>query len=143
MESYRQLREEMEKVQASYKTLKEVEDMLHKTLIQAEQSSKDMLENARHRAELVVREAESKADEIMRTGVNDRKDLQQEIRDLVHRRDQVLVQLRVFLNQAKMAPISRPKRSSTSKKARSNRLPTVAATIYSTISFKICSPMTG
>ncbi|MEO0640358.1 MAG: DivIVA domain-containing protein, partial [Bacteroidota bacterium] len=44
LEAYRSLKEELEKTQSKYNTLKEVEDILHKTLMQAEQSSRDALE---------------------------------------------------------------------------------------------------
>ncbi|MDX1909181.1 MAG: DivIVA domain-containing protein [Bacteroidia bacterium] len=96
-EAYRAVREELEKMQASYRTLKEVEDMLHKTLIQAEQSSRDTMENARQRAELKIREAEARAHDIMRKGVEDRNGLQQEIQELIRMRDQLLTQLQLFL----------------------------------------------
>ncbi|MEZ4824721.1 MAG: DivIVA domain-containing protein [Bacteroidia bacterium] len=96
-DKYRSLKEEMEKVQASYQTLKEVEDMLHRTLMQAEQSSRDTLENARQKAELRLREAESRAHEIVKKGIEDRNTLQKEIEDFARRRDQILTQLRLFL----------------------------------------------
>lgn len=96
-ESYRTLKEEMEKIQASYKTLKEVEDMLHRTLMQAEQSSRDTLENARQKAELRLREAEARAHDIVKKGIEDRNNLQREIEEFARRRDQILTQLRVFL----------------------------------------------
>lgn len=96
-DKYRTLREEMDKVQASYQTLKEVEDMLHRTLMQAEQSSRDTVENARQKAELRIREAESRAHEIVKKGIEDRNTLQKEIEEFARRRDQILTQLRVFL----------------------------------------------
>ncbi|MDX2250382.1 MAG: DivIVA domain-containing protein [Bacteroidia bacterium] len=96
-EKYRSLKEEMEKIQASYQTLKEVEDMLHRTLMQAEQSSRDTIENARQKAELRLREAESRAHEIVKKGIEDRNTLQKEIEEFARRRDQILTQLRVFL----------------------------------------------
>ncbi|MEZ4773493.1 MAG: DivIVA domain-containing protein [Bacteroidia bacterium] len=96
-DKYRALREEMDKVQASYQTLKEVEDMLHRTLMQAEQSSRDTVENARQKAELRIREAESRAHEIVKKGIEDRNTLQREIEEFARRRDQILTQLRVFL----------------------------------------------
>jgi cell division initiation protein len=97
LESQRGLRAELEKIQASYRTLKEVEDMLHKTLMQAEQSSRDTLDNARQKAELLVQDAEARAREILRKGVEDRNQLQREIEELSRQRDQVLGQLQVFL----------------------------------------------
>jgi cell division initiation protein len=97
VEAYRTIKEEFDKVQASYNTLKEVEGMLHKTLMQAERSSRDTLENARYKAELRIKEAEQEAREIIRKGHQDRDDLKQEISDLSRRRDQLLMQLQIFL----------------------------------------------
>jgi cell division initiation protein len=97
LEKQRNLQDEMNKLKASYRTLKEVEDMLHKTLMQAEQSSSDTIENARQKAELRLREAESRAHEIVKRGIEDRNNLQKEIEEFSRRRDQILTQLRVFL----------------------------------------------
>lgn len=97
LEHQRYLKEELEKIQASYRTLKEVEDMLHKTLMQAEQSSRDTLENARQKAELRLREAEAKSREIVRQGIEDRNSLQKEVADMTRMREQILTQLQLFL----------------------------------------------
>lgn len=95
--AYRTLKEELERVKASYATLKEVEDMLHKTLMQAEQSARDTLENARQKAELKVREAEVRSRDILRKGQEDRNVIQRELEELTQRRNQILTQLQVFL----------------------------------------------
>jgi cell division initiation protein len=97
LEEYRKLKDELEKIQNNYNTLKEVEDILHKTLMQAEQSSRDTMENARQKAELRLREAEARAQEIVRKGVEDRNDIQREIAELTRYRDKVLSQLQGFL----------------------------------------------
>lgn len=97
LEINRALKEELEKVQASYNTLKEVENMLHKTLIQAEQSSKTTLENARQKAELRIREAEARAREIMQEGIESRNRAEREIGELENRKDELLMQMQVFL----------------------------------------------
>ena len=95
--AYQRLKSDFDKVQTGYRTLKEVEGMLHKTLIQAERSSHEVLENAHQKAELKVQEAESKAREILRQSRNDRDTLQHEMETLVRQRDQVLGQLEGFL----------------------------------------------
>ncbi|MEM7659856.1 MAG: DivIVA domain-containing protein [Bacteroidota bacterium] len=94
----RQQKEQLQKITASYETLKEVEDMLHKTLMQAEQSARDTLENARQKAELRLRESELKAKEIVRKGMADRNHLQRELEELTRRREQIISQLHIFLN---------------------------------------------
>ncbi|GEM_PF-592402 len=97
LEINRALKEELQKTQASYNTLKEVENMLHKTLIQAEQSSKTTVENARQKAELKIREAEARSREIMQEGVKSRNRAEKEIGELENRRDEILMQMQVFL----------------------------------------------
>jgi cell division initiation protein len=97
LDANQQVKEELERTKASYRTLKEVEDMLHRTLMQAEQSARDTVENARQKAELKVREAEVRAQDILRKGVDDRTDIQREITELIRRRDQLFSQLQIFL----------------------------------------------
>lgn len=94
---HRALKEELERIKASYATLKEVEDMLHKTLMQAEQSARDTLENARQKADLKIREAEIRSREIVRKGQDDRNLLLREVEELTQRRNQILTQLQIFL----------------------------------------------
>ena len=97
IESNRALNSEIEKLKASYHTLKEVENMLHKTLMQAEHSSRATMENARQKAELKVREAESRAREVVQKGIEERKRLERDIESLTKRKEEVLTQLQVFL----------------------------------------------
>ena len=97
MEENRKIKSELEKVQAGYNSLKEVEGMLQKTLHQAEQSTKDTLDNARKRASLIVNEAEANAREVVRQGVEQRNNIDREITELCERRDEILMQLHIFL----------------------------------------------
>lgn len=97
LEGHRNLRNELEQLRGRYDTLKEVEDMLHKTLIQAEQSARDTLENARQKADIRLREADLKAREVIQKGVEDRNSLQKDIQELTRRREQLLGQLQLFL----------------------------------------------
>jgi cell division initiation protein len=96
-EENRLLKEELERTKASYHALKEVEDMLHKTLMQAERSSRDTLETARQKAELKLQEADSQAKEIIRRAMKGREELQKEIGELFKQREEVLMQLRIYL----------------------------------------------
>lgn len=97
MGEMRKLKEEQDKLQAKYSSLKELENMLHKTLMQAEQSSKNTMENARQKAELKVREAESKARDIVRRGIDERNRLEGEIITLKSKQEELLNQLHHFL----------------------------------------------
>jgi cell division initiation protein len=92
-ESTSRLRE----VESNYKSLKDIEHILHKTLLQAEQSSKNTMENARQKAELKVQEAEAKAREIVRKGIDERNRLEGEIAELRQRKEEILLQLNLFL----------------------------------------------
>ncbi|MEO0469696.1 MAG: DivIVA domain-containing protein [Bacteroidota bacterium] len=96
-EEHRALKEELGAVKANYNALKEVEDMLHKTLMQAERSSRDTLETARQKADLRIQEAEAQAKAMVRRAVDDRNELQKEIEELAGRREQVLTQLQIYL----------------------------------------------
>ena len=98
MEVSRNLKEELEKIKASYETLKEVENMLHKTLMQAEQSSRSTVENARQKADLKIQEAEAKAREIVQRGINERSRIDSEILELNKWRGELLGELQNFLH---------------------------------------------
>lgn len=98
LESNRKLKEELDKVQSNYNTLKQVENMLHKTLMQAEVSSKTTLENAREKAELKLMEAEAKARDIVQDGISERKRVDGDIQELMDTRDEIMTQLKVFLS---------------------------------------------
>lgn len=98
MEAHKAVKDELYRVQTSYNTLKEVEGMLHKTLIQAEQSSRDTMESAKQRASLKVREAEGEAQSILRQGREERDNLKREITELARKREQLMVQLKGFLS---------------------------------------------
>ena len=98
LEAHKAVKDELYRVQTSYNTLKEVEGMLHKTLIQAEQSSRDTMESAKQRANLKVREAESEAQSIIRQGREEKDKLMREITELTRKREQLMVQLKGFLS---------------------------------------------
>src|SRR5688500_17654053 len=83
MEEIRKLRTELDKTKSNLENFKEMESILHKTLLQAEQSSKTTLENAKKDAELKIQEAEHKAAEIIKNALNDRSRMEREINELV------------------------------------------------------------
>ncbi len=96
-EENRKLKEELERTRANYHALKEVEDMLHKTLMQAERSSRDTLETARQKAELKIQEADSQSAEIIRRALKNREEIQSEIGELYRQREDIITQLEVYL----------------------------------------------
>lgn len=76
----------------------ETEAMLQKTLQHAEQSSAAITENARKEAAIIVQEAEQKAYEIVQQALKERERLERDIQDLNARRNDILVQMKSFLN---------------------------------------------
>lgn len=98
LETNRQLREQLAELQTRYDGLREVESMLHKTLHQAEHTSRVSLENAKQKADIRLREAEIKAQEIVRKGMEERQRLDQEVSELSARKEELLMQLKLFLN---------------------------------------------
>ncbi|NBV13359.1 MAG: DivIVA domain-containing protein [Sphingobacteriia bacterium] len=97
LEEHRKIKSDLEKTKSSLEHFKEMEAILHKTLLQAEQSSKATLENAKKDAELKVQEAEYKANEILSSIQTDRRQLEREINELINRRNDILQQLKTFL----------------------------------------------
>lgn len=97
LESHRALKDELNKLQASYDTLKEVEGMLHKTLMQAEQSAASLMESARQKADLQVREAEAQARDAIRKGAESQQRIETDISQLIRQREEVIAQLELFL----------------------------------------------
>lgn len=97
LESHRSLKEQLDKLQGSYDTLKEIEGMLHKTLMQAEQSAASVMENARQKADLKIREAENHAREVLRKSTEERQRIEGDLSQLARQREDVIVQLELFL----------------------------------------------
>lgn len=93
----RQMKAQMDQLQADYNSLKKVENMLHKTLLQAEQSAKTTLDNALQKAELKIQAAEAQAREIVRRGEDGVQQLYQDIDKLEGRKEEIVLHLEVFL----------------------------------------------
>lgn len=96
-EEQRKMKIELDKTKTSLEHYKGMESIMHKTLLQAEQSSKSTLENAKKDAELKIQEAEYKANEILSSIQTDKRQLEREIHELVARRNDILQQLKTFL----------------------------------------------
>ena len=101
LEENKRLKTELDKTQSNLDNLKKVENVLHKTLLQAEQTSKSTIENAKKDAELKVQEAENKANEILKTAMSERSRVELEINELIARRNDILQQLKAFISSQK------------------------------------------
>jgi len=97
IEENRKMKNDLDKTKSSLEHYKEMETILHKTMLQAEQSSKSTVENAKKDAELKIQEAEYKANEILSSIQSDKRQLEREIHELVARRNDILQQLKTFL----------------------------------------------
>ncbi len=115
----RSLKAELKATQESLQHFREMESMLHKTLLQAEQSSKATLENAQREAEIRLQEADQQAQQLLHNAriesemkkqeaeqravgiltqaYEDRSRIEQEVHQLSLRRNEILSQLSLFL----------------------------------------------
>ncbi len=92
------LKVELEKAKSALSSYQELEGMMHKTLKQAEETSKSTLENAKKDAELVINNAEQKAQSLIQNAKSKMEELDKEIRELNFRKKDILSQLKLFLN---------------------------------------------
>jgi len=90
-------REQFEKLLTQYNSMKEVEHILHKTLLQAEQTANDTLENARTKAGLKIKDAEVRAQEIVRRGMDERARIDRDLQELSAKKEEIVMQLTMFL----------------------------------------------
>lgn len=97
LEEQKRLKTELDKTTSSLNSLKQVETVLHKTLLQAEETSKSTVEHARKDAELKVQEAENKARAIIKEAINERTKIEMQVNELVSRRNEILQQLKSYL----------------------------------------------
>ena len=97
VEENRRLKIDLEKTQSSLDNLKKVETVLHKTLLQAEETSKSTIENAKKDAELKVQEAEAKSKELIQNALTEKSRVEIQINELINRRNEILQQLKSYL----------------------------------------------
>ena len=98
VEDLRRLKTELDKTQSNLDNLKQVESALHKTLMQAEESSKSMIENAKKDAELKVQEAEARSQGLIKKAFDERSKMEMQVNELVARRNEIMQQLKSFLS---------------------------------------------
>jgi cell division initiation protein len=98
LEQHNRLRTELETARIRLGSFEQVENVLHKTLYQAEQSSKSTIETAQREADVVLQEARQKARELTAEAQQARQQALSEVNVLLLRRDELLSQLRGLLN---------------------------------------------
>lgn len=97
LEENKRLKIDLEKTQSELKSLKQVESALHETLLQAKENAKAKLENAQKNAELKVQEAEANSKEIVKRAMTDRSRIEMQVNELITRRNEILHQLKSYL----------------------------------------------
>jgi cell division initiation protein len=88
---------ELERLRTANGRYQETEQMLHRTLQQAELSSKAVVDNAKREAELILAEADQRANEMLQKAYDERTRLDNDLGDLYARRAEALQQIERFL----------------------------------------------
>ncbi|HET6371315.1 MAG TPA: DivIVA domain-containing protein [Nitrospiria bacterium] len=92
-----ELRERMVAMEGSLNELKKKEGALTSTLISAQKAIDEMKSTAQKEGELIIKEAELKAEELSRSASAEVSRLQREIFDLKRQRDQFIEKLRAYI----------------------------------------------
>ncbi len=98
LEERHTLRQKVEQLSTELTRYKEMESLLQRTLLQAEENSRITLQNAEKNAALILQEARQKADEILHALQRQREQLEEAIQTLQQRRQEILLELRTFLS---------------------------------------------
>lgn len=94
----RELSHKVTELETSLKDYKQVEKVLHQTMLQAEETSKQMSENARNQATNMLKEAEVKGMAMIEAAKQDVSELRQQIAMLQNQRQEMVNRLRVLLD---------------------------------------------
>jgi len=95
------LKKKFEKAQKDLLKFERKEDILRETLVSAHRFSKDIKSNSEKEGEMIVKEAEMRADEIINDAVRRQKDLKGEIKNLKFKRKEIENDLINMLNSLK------------------------------------------
>ncbi len=97
LEENQDLRKKVESLSQEIARYREMESLLQRTLLQAEESSRALIENAEKKAQLIIHEAEQKAGTILHTLQKEKEALESHIELLRQRRQELILELRTFL----------------------------------------------
>lgn len=99
---------EKEKVKNDHELLKDKilkyekrEEILRDTLVSAQKFSNEIKSTAEREAELIIKEAEMKSDEIINQAISRQRDLKEEIRNLKFKRKEIEAEILNMLNSLK------------------------------------------
>ena len=92
------MKKKLEKLQNDIQKYERKEDILRETLVSAHRFSKDIKSNSEKEGEMIVKESEMRADEIINSAVQRQKDLKSEIKNLKFKRKEIENDLINMLN---------------------------------------------
>ncbi len=95
------MKKKLEKLQNDIQKYERKEDILRETLVSAHRFSKDIKSNSEKEGEMIVKESEMRADEIINSAVQRQKDLKSEIKNLKFKRKEIENDLINMLNSLK------------------------------------------
>lgn len=93
-----ELREKVKRLDAELSQYRQLENTLQQTLVLAQQTAEEVKQAARHEAELLLREAEQEKLRKVSEAQEKWEEIQEEIQDLMRKRDLVRTQLKSFLH---------------------------------------------
>ncbi len=117
LEDQQEFRKKVETLSQEIARYREMESLLQRTLLQAEESSRALIENAEKKAQLIVHEAQQKAEALLHGLQKEKEALESHIEQLKQRRLELILELRTFLQmqlerldhlsrEVKAAPVS-------------------------------------
>jgi cell division initiation protein len=95
------IRKNLEKVRQKLEKFEKREEILRDTLVSAQKFSAEIKTNSQKESELIIREAEMKGEEIVKSAIERQKDLKEEIRSLKFKRREIETDLVNMLNSLK------------------------------------------
>lgn len=97
LEEQQELRKKVESLSQEITRYREMESLLQRTLLQAEESSRALIENAEKKAQLIIHDAQQKAEAILHNLQKEKESLESHIEQLKQRRLELILELRTFL----------------------------------------------
>jgi len=97
LEENQDLRKKVESFSQEIARYREMESLLQRTLLQAEESSRALIDNAEKKAQLIIHEAEQKAEALLHNLQKEKEALESHIELLRQRRQELILEIRTFL----------------------------------------------
>jgi len=95
------LRKKLEEARETLAKFERREEILRDTLVSAQKFSAEIKANSQKESELIIKESEMRAEDIIQSAINRQKDLREEIRSLKFKRREIETDLVNMLNSLK------------------------------------------